>query len=149
MKCTTCALSGPLGFGLVLLAAVVGIRAIAGGGVAEMPPLFDPNVTYEDATQRAAESGKPVLVFATADWCGPCQTFKRGALKDASVIDFATSNTEPVYLDIDDHPDLARQFGVQGIPAMMMVRDGRIVDRFAGVRSASDTIAWLDQAVAK
>lgn len=149
MKCSTCGLNGPFGFALVLLASVIGIRAIAGGGTADMPELFDPTVTYEDATQRAAESGKPVLVFATADWCGPCQTFKKGALKDASVVDFATSRTEPVYLDVDAHPELARQFGVQGIPAMMMVRDGQIVDRFVGVRSAAATVAWLDQAVAK
>lgn len=149
MKLSTSHLSGPLGFGLLLLAAVISIRAIAGSGIAGVPPIFHESLTYEEATQRAQESGKPILVFATADWCGPCQTFKKGALSDAAVIKTATASTIPVYVDIDVRTDLAQQFEVRGIPAMIMIRDGRIIDRFEGVRSAGATRAWLDQAAAK
>lgn len=147
MKCSACNLSGGLGFALVLLAAVIGIRAIAGSSVAPMPAVFDPNVTFEEASERAASSDKPVLVFATADWCGPCQTFKRGALKDAAVIDLITTQTEPVYVDIDEHPELASSLGVQGIPAVIIVRDGKVTAHISGAVSAPALLTWLDRAV--
>ncbi len=147
MKNASSSMRGPLGFVLLMIVAVLAIRAIAGGGVAPAPEMFDLEVSYEDAAARAAQSGKPVLVFATADWCGPCQTFKRGALKDKSVIAFATENTEPVYLDVDVDGELAQQFGVQGIPAMMIVRDGQVVDRVVGVKTAPALLAWMGSAV--
>lgn len=146
MKCPTCYLTqGPMGFALVLLAAVVLIRTVAGGGVAPVPPMFDKNVTLEQVVDRSKESGKPVFAFLTADWCAPCQAFKRGALADKKVVSYVSEKTEPVYIDIDEHPDLAQAFGISGVPTVAILQDGKILDARSGAMPTGMLLAWLDQ----
>jgi len=148
MKCPTCYLTeGPLGFALILLAAVVVIRAAVGGGVAPTPPMFDTSVTFDEAMAASAQTGKPVFAFVTADWCGPCQVFKRGALAEPRVVERVREATVPVYIDADAHPDLVQRLGVSGFPSVLLLRDGRVVDARTGVMSAPGLLAWLDGGV--
>jgi thioredoxin 2 len=48
-----------------------------------------------------------------------------------------------VQVDTLENPGLAARFGVRGIPAMMMLRGGKIVDQLAGARSAEAVVAWF------
>jgi len=148
MKCPTCYLTeGPLGFAVILLAAVVLIRTVAGGGVAPVPPMFDQAVSFDQAMEQSKDSGKPVFAFVTADWCGPCQAFKRGALANDKVIDFVTENTQPVYIDGDEHPELVQSLGVTGYPTIVLIKDNAILDARSGGMTTSTLLAWLDQTI--
>ena len=149
MKCPTCYLTeGPLGFAIILLAAVVLIRTVAGGGgVAPVPDMFDSSLTFTEALERSELSDKPVFAFVTADWCGPCQTMKRGALADRRVADVVRTRTEPVYIDGDEHPDIVQSLGVRGFPTVVIIRDGKIVDGSSGVMTTPGLLAWLDGAL--
>lgn len=148
MKCPTCYLTeGPLGFALILLAAVVVIRSVSGGGVAPVPPMFDKAVTLDAAVAESGQSGKPVFAFVTADWCGPCQAFKRGALSDPSVVKYVSTNTEPVYIDGDEHPDLVQSLGVTGFPTVVLISDGQIVAGRSGVMNAPSLLSWLGSTI--
>lgn len=133
-----------LTFGIVLLGAVVGLRFLMGGHVAPKPGMFASNVTFEQAIAQSGQSGKPVFAFVTADWCGPCQHFKREALSDSRVTERVTSATIPVYIDSDAHPDIAERLGVQGIPMVAILRDGEIIGKQTGAVSAENLLAWLD-----
>jgi len=88
---------------------------------------------------------RPVLAFATADWCGPCQVFKRGALRDAGVRREIVARTVPVYLDVDENKEVAGRLKVFSIPALVIVRDGSPVAKLEGVRSAGEVVAWLKE----
>jgi len=138
---------GPLGFALILLAAVVVIRSVAGGGVAPVPEMFDQSVTLESAMAESEATGTPVFAFVTADWCAPCQTFKRGALSEPRVIEHVTAETLPVYINADEHPDIVQRLGVSGFPTVVILRDGQIADARAGVMGAAGLLAWLDGAL--
>lgn len=126
------------------LAVVGGLRAMR-GGVAPVPAVFVGAVPLADAQAQSASSGKPVLVFATADWCVPCQRLKRGALSDPELAARIEAKTIAVYLDVTDGvPPEAAGLGIEGIPALIVLKDGRVVSRSVGLRSAAELKAWLD-----
>jgi thioredoxin-like negative regulator of GroEL len=51
-------------------------------------------------------------------------------------------------VDVDANPGVARQLGVQGIPALFLVRDGKVVDQQVGALPAHALDTWLDGALA-
>jgi len=132
--------------GVVLVAVVAIGLVMRGGGPAQIPPAFDPGVTLTQATAAAKAAGQPVLVFATADWCGPCQTLKRGGLADQRVNAWIEANTKAVYLDVDKSRDEAIELGVTSIPALIVMRNDKIIDRLDGVHDADALLEWLTHA---
>ncbi|HED53976.1 MAG TPA: thioredoxin [Phycisphaerales bacterium] len=137
-------------FGLIILASFAAIVVFKmNGRPAQTPQAFANHTTMSAASQRSDKSGKPLLILATASWCGPCQSFKRGALSDESVGQLITETTEPVYLDIDEHPDEARSLGINSIPTLILVRDGQVVSRTTGVMNVRQTKSWIQDALAK
>lgn len=140
-----------LGVG-VFASAVAGLSGCArsADGHAPVPAAFEAGLTFDQAVVKSRESGKPVLVFATADWCGPCQSFKRGALSEQAATDAILAATEPVYLDVDDHPEVVRRIAtmgasINGIPTMVLIRDEKAVAHRAGVMSTRELTSWLGE----
>ena len=70
-----------------LILVVLGIGAVMymRGRHAPTPAMFDQAVTLDVALEQSEETGKPVFVLATADWCPGCQSLKRGALTDETL----------------------------------------------------------------
>lgn len=137
-------LERPLLIGLMALAALATVRlAGCSGAPAPKPAMFSDALTLEDALERSAETGKPVFVVATADWCGPCQVYKRGALADEAVALLIGERTIPVYLDVDANPEAAEMLGISSIPASFLIRDNEVRARFGGVKSADALTQWI------
>ena len=135
-------------FPIAIVVVAVVMMMKLGGGTAATPQAFADAMTLDQAAARAEESGKPVLVFATADWCAPCQRFKRTALADEQVNAAILEHTEPVYLDLTDartDPEAAaaaQRMGVQAIPSLVLLRDNQVVAK-RGAMGAEELISWL------
>jgi len=112
---------------------------------APTPGVFGQGTTLTSAIERSSAEGKPVFAVATADWCGYCQSYKRGALADERVAAIIEARTIPVYINVDDDPADAEKLGVSGIPATFLIRDGEIVDRLSGDIKTDDLIEWLEE----
>lgn len=69
-----------------------------------------------------------VLVDFYATWCGPCQVLKPILEKLAREYDITVAK-----VDIDQNPDLARTFRVEGVPDVRIVSQGQVMDGFVGV----------------
>src|SRR5262245_47717705 len=105
----------------------------------------------EAALQAARGLSKPTLVFATAEWCGPCQRLHAGALSDADV----KAALEPfARLEIDgterNNPkteEKLAQFRISAYPTLVFFdRAGNETDRFEGPQTAETIIEAAKQA---
>ena len=89
-------------------------------------------------------SDKPVLVDFWAEWCGPCKMIGP-ALEELS--DELGEKVTIVKLNIDDHPDTPTQFGVRGIPTMILFKNGEVVDTKVGAAPKAELKRWLEAAL--
>lgn len=110
------------------------------------PAAFKPAYTLTEAATQTAASGKPVLLFFTAEWCGPCQSLKGGALSDGVVAAAVQAKTIPVFLDCSENmPALGEALAIKGYPTLLLVKNGKEVARITGGTSAGSLVAWLDK----
>ncbi len=83
----------------------------------------------------------PVVVDFWAEWCAPCRAL--GPLLERAVL-ARGGEVELARVDVDQAPQLAAAFGVQGIPAVKAVVDGRLVDEFVGAQPAPVVEQFID-----
>src|SRR4051794_41701410 len=102
-----------------------------------LPWIVDADAASFDA---AIEADMLVLVDFWAPWCGPCRMVSPAVEAQAGE---RAGRLKVVKLNIDDAPDIAARHGVQGIPLLMLVRDGEEVDRQVGAVPPAQLRQWL------
>lgn len=89
---------------------------------------------------EARSSDKRVLVDFYADWCGPCR------MLSPIVEDLANSNPEYFVckVNVDEEPELAKEFGVFSIPTLVVLDGGDEIARSTGARPKAQILALLE-----
>ncbi|HJV54524.1 MAG TPA: thioredoxin TrxC [Methylomirabilota bacterium] len=119
-----------------------GLAPVCGKCRAPLPVGKPQPVTDASFAQDVERSPLPVLVDAWAPWCGPCHMI-------APVIDqLATElagRVRVVKLNVDDNPRTAARFDLRSIPTLLVLRDGREVDRLVGVQPKQEIARRLER----
>src|SRR5580692_5349782 len=96
---------------------------------------------HRKGTKEAA-----LLLDVWAPWCGPCRSM---APQFAAAAKALEPQIRLLKLNSDAEPAAASQLGVSGIPALFLIRDGKVVAQTAGAMPASQIISWAKQALAQ
>ena len=88
------------------------------------------NIDLKNFHQEVMNSDKPVLLDFWAPWCGPC----RMVVPMVEQIADERPDIKVGKINIDEEFELANQFGIMSIPTLMVVKDGKIVQKAMGAR---------------
>ncbi len=94
----------------------------------------------QDLAREVLEETIPTAVDFWAPWCGPCSMM--GPLLNEIAGNYA-GRIKIAKVNSDDNPDLAARHGVQGIPTLILFRDGKEVDRLIGAAPRDRVLNFL------
>jgi thioredoxin 2 len=86
-----------------------------------------------------------VLVDLWAPWCGPCKMVAPAVERAATEL---AGRLKVIKVDVDHAPGVSARFSVQGIPTLLLLREGKVIARQVGALPADRLIAWVSEAVA-
>lgn len=99
-------------------------------------------LTQSNFAEEIATADLPVVVDFWAEWCGPCKML-------APILDeVAGENSDKITVakvNVDENPDLARQFDIMSIPTLIVFKDGQPAHRFQGASGKAGLLQNLDE----
>ena len=100
------------------------------------------DTTQVDFQAEVLNSELPVLVDFTAAWCGPCK------MVAPIVSELATEyegRAKVLAIDVDAQVEVASQYGIMSIPALVMFKGGQEVDRIVGAAPKQEIAGVIDR----
>jgi thioredoxin 1 len=98
-------------------------------------------ITDSQFTSEVLGSSQTVLVDFWATWCGPCRLIV--PLMDWAAETYSDRLTV-VKMEVDPNPTTVKEYDVQGIPTLLLIRDGEVIARTEGVIGKAQLQAMLD-----
>ena len=97
-------------------------------------------ITKDNFKTEVLESERPVLLDFWAPWCGPCRMVSPIVDELAEDLDGKANIGK---INVDEQPELAAEFGVMSIPALLLFENGKLVRQAVGARPKSGVLELL------
>ena len=125
--------------GMIILSIFLKTRNKVELSVEEESTMEVMNVTSANFDEEVLKSDKTVLIDFYADWCGPCKMF-------SPIVESVAAENEDikvVKIDVDNAQDLAIEYQVMSIPTVVVIKDGKEIDRSIGMVSKSQLLEMV------
>lgn len=99
-----------------------------------------------ESFQDVIKSDQPVLVDFHATWCGPCKAMAPELTK------YARKNADKlrvIKIDVDKNPQASAAYQIQGVPTLILFKNGKVLWRQSGAMSASQLGGYIDHLIEK
>lgn len=100
------------------------------------------HVNSENYTEEVLNSSIPVVVDFFATWCGPCRMLS--PVLESVAEDFE-DKVKFVKLDVDETPDIAKDYAVMSIPTLIIIKNGEEVAKNIGAMGAEALENWIEE----
>ena len=98
---------------------------------------------FVEAMRRAQQRKRPAVIDFWAKWCVPCKKLKKRTMEHPDVVEVLDS-MEVIFVELDEHPSLAKAYGVKSIPDVFFVDpDGNVIDRLRKFEPAAPFLKRL------
>jgi thioredoxin 1 len=143
----TCPLTSTWWRGALYGAALGGIFAFgsnrsSGSSGAKVDSTNLVHLAQSEFDARVLHSERPVLVDFYAPWCGPCKTLSPTIAKLA---DDYVDRVKVAKVNVDEAPQLSERYRVEGIPTLLFISGGKVVDSVVGLASEKELRAKLEK----
>ncbi len=96
-------------------------------------------INKDNFQNEVINSSKPVLLDFYADWCGPCRMV-------SPIVDEIAEERDDIKvgkINVDEQGELAAKFGISSIPALIVIKDGKIASQAVGARPKAQILAMI------
>ena len=100
------------------------------------------HITKDNFNKEVMEAENLVLLDFWATWCGPCQMIAPVLSEVAEECPDVTVGK----IDVDEEQELAMSFGITSIPTLILIKNGKAVDKAVGLRAKNQIIEMIDNA---
>lgn len=122
-----------------------GLQPVCGRCKTTLPVHRRPiTVTDANFSAEVERSPLPTLLDMWAPWCGPCRII---APVIEELAEEMAGRARVGKLNVDENPITAQRFNIQGIPALLVLKGGREIDRIVGVQPKSEIVRRLELAI--
>jgi len=102
------------------------------------------HVSDDTFEQEVLQADSPVIVDFWAEWCGPCKTI-------APVLEELAQEyggkIKVVKMNVDENPKTPMDYGIRGIPTLIMFKDGQVASQQVGAHPKTTLKSWIDKEV--
>jgi len=102
------------------------------------------HVTDQNFAAEVLQSSLPVLVDFWATWCGPCRTISPVVEELAKEF---IGRIKVTKLNVDENPGTPSQYGVRGIPTLIVFKGGKVLDQIVGAVPKARLLAMIEKAL--
>ena len=98
--------------------------------------------TDSNFDETVLKSAQPVLVDFWAEWCAPCR--RLGPTVDALAADF-DGRASVGKINVDENPTVTVRYSIRGIPALLLFKNGQLVDQVVGLAEKEQLTRLIEQ----
>lgn len=98
--------------------------------------------TDQNLEADVMKGGQLTLVDFWAEWCGPCKAL--GPTIDALADQYA-GRVKVFKLNVDENPDAAQRFRIRGIPTVILLKNGQVIDQLVGNQPKDSFVTTIEK----